>query len=262
VAQLTWDQIGERFYESGVDRGVLFVDNSGYAWSGLVSVEEAPSGGDARAFYIDGEKYLNLAAKEEFEATINAYYSPVQFDACDGVLPAAPGLFATQQRRKSFGLSYRTKIGNDVDGQDHGYKIHIVYNALVAPTQRTRSTVSDDVDIPVLSWPITTKPVAVPGMKRTSHFVVDSTEAGPNAMSALEAMLYGSDTNPSTLPTVQQLIDMFTFSEEFVVEDLTGGEYSISGSIDDIALIGDGLWEITHDTVVPIDADSTEISSA
>lgn len=262
MAQLSWDSIGERFYEIGVDRGVLYVNDVGYAWNGLVSIDEAPTGGDPTPFYYDGEKYLNLAAREEFEATINAYYSPEQFDQCDGILPAATGLFATQQRRKPFGLSYRTKIGSDTDGHDHGYKIHIVYNALVAPTQRTRSSISDDIDIPVLSWPITTKPVPVPGMMRTAHFVIDSTEAGPIAMSSLEDLLYGDDLADAVLPTVQQLLDIFTDSEEFIVEELGGGEWSISGSVDAVTDISGGLYEITSDTVVPIDADSTEISSA
>jgi hypothetical protein len=262
VAQLTWDSIGERFYEIGVDRGVLYVDNAGYAWSGLVSIDESPKGGDAQPFYIDGEKYLNLAAREEFEATINAYFSPEEFDQCDGVLAAAPGLFATQQRRKTFGLSYRSKIGNDVAGQDHGYKIHIVYNALVSPSQRTRSTINDNVDVPVLSWPITTKPVPVPGMMRTSHFVIDSTEAGPTALSTIEDILYGTSTTAPALPTVQDLIDIFSNSEEFIVTDLGGGEWSIEGSTNAISFIGTGQYEITNDTVVPIDADSTAISSA
>lgn len=262
MAQLTWDTIGERFYELGVDRGVLFVDNVGYPWSGLVSVDESPTGGDAQAFYIDGEKYLNRSAREEFEATINAYYSPEQFDQCDGLLAPAPGLFATAQRRKPFALSYRTKIGNDVVGQDFAYKIHLIYNALVAPSKRTRSSIGDKVDVPVLSWPITTKPVAVPGMLRTSHFIVDSTEAGPSALSTLEDRIYGTESTTSSLPTVQDLIDIFSFSEEFVVTDLTGGSWSIDGSVQDVTPIGGGLYQITHDTVVPIDADSTEISSA
>lgn len=262
MAQLTWDSVGQRFYEVGVDRGVLYVDNTGYAWSGLVSIDESPTGGDAQPFYIDGEKYLNLSAREEFEATINAYYSPEEFDQCDGILSAAPGLLATQQRRKPFGLSYRSKIGNDLEGNEHAYKIHIIYNALVAPSQRTRATVSDNVDIAVLSWPVTTKPVPVPGMMRTSHFVIDSSEAGSNAMSTIEDILYGTDSTAPSLPTVQDLIDIFSFSEEFIVTDLGNGEWQIDGSVDDVASIGGGLYQITHDTVVPIDADSTEISSA
>lgn len=262
MAQLTWDSVGGRYYELGVDRGVLFVNNLGYAWNGLVSVDESPTGGEARPFYIDGEKYLNLAAKEEFEATLNAFYSPVQFDQCDGVLSAAPGLLVHQQRRKPFGLSYRTKIGNDVDGHDHGYKIHIIYNALVAPTQRNRSTVSDDVDIPVLSWPITTKPVPVPGMGRTAHIVIDSTTAGSEALGVLEGILYGTESNAPTLPTIQELIDILALTEEFIVTDLGDGEWSIEGSLDDVADLGNGIWEITHDTVIEIDEGTFEISSA
>lgn len=260
MAQLTWDSIGERFYELGVDHGVLYVDNVGHAWNGLVSIDEAPTGGDPTPFYYDGEKYLNLAAREEFEATINAYYSPEEFDQCDGVLAAAPGLFATQQRRKPFGLSYRSKIGNDLEGQEYGYKLHIIYNALVSPSQRTRTTVNDEIDVPVLSWPVTTKPVSVPGMMRTAHFVVDSTEAGPTAMSTLEALLYGDSDSSPTLPTVQQLIDIFTYSEEFVVTDLGDGEWSISGSNDQVTDIGGGLYQITHDSVIAVD-DGYQIGS-
>lgn len=261
MAQLTWDATGQRYYEVGVDRGVLFVDNTGVAWSGLVSIDESPSGGEARPFYLDGEKYLNLASREEFEATINAFYSPEEFDACDGVLSAAPGLFAHQQRRKTFGLSYRTRIANDLVGHEYGYKIHIVYNALVSPSQRNRSTINDNAEVPVLSWPITTKPAVVPGMMRTSHFVIDSTEAGPIALKTLEDILYGTAETAPSLPSVAELITLLTVSEEFEVTDLGDGSFIISGSNDQVSALGNGLYEITHDAVIPVDEDSFQISS-
>lgn len=263
MARLVWNSVGKRLVELGVDQGVLYIDGVGYPWNGLVAVEEAPTGGDARPFYIDGVKYLNLATREEFEATISAFYSPVEFDQCDGIGFPVPGLSATQQRRKSFGLSYRTKIGNDVDGVDYGYKIHIIYNALVAPTNRTYSTISDSVDVPLLSWPISTKPISIPGMMRSAHLVIDSTTASATAMVDIENLLYGSAAETSTLPTPQQIIDiLLTTPAEFAVTDLGNGLFSISGSSTDIIDISGGLYTITHDTVVPIDADSADISSA
>lgn len=260
MTQLTWGDVGQRFYEIGVDRGVLYVDDVGYAWNGLVSVDEKPTGGEAKAYYIDGVKYLNLSAKEEFEATISAFYSPAAFDECDGLSSIQPGLSVAQQRRKSFGLSYRTKLANDVDGSDYGYKIHIIYNALAVPAQRNNSTIDDDPEAPLIVWSLTTKPVVVPGVSRTAHFIIDSTLAIPDAVSNLEDILYGTVDNPPALPTPEQLIGLFTAPFEFLVVDLGGGVFNISSGLSVIDL-GGGVFQITHDNVVPIDADSATISS-
>jgi hypothetical protein len=262
VTQLSWDNVGQRFYETGVDRGVLYVDGVGVAWNGLTAVEEAPTGAEARPLYVDGIKYLNLASREEFAATINAFYSPVEFDVCEGYGQVALGLVAGQQRRKPFAFCYRTKIGSDLD-PDHGYKIHIVYNAMVAPATRSYASLSDSHDVPVLSWPITTTPVVIPGMMRSAQLVIDSTKISALGLSEIEKILYGTDTTGPTLPSPEDIIAALTTADEFVVTDLGGGMFEISGSVSNIIEASPGIYQIVHDTaVVDIDADSSEIHSA
>lgn len=262
MTRLTWGAVGQRLYEIGVDRGVLYIGDAGVPWDGLVSVDEAPTGGDARAYYVDGVKYLNLASREEFEATISAFYSPAEFDVCDGSTVLQPGLSVTQQRRQVFGLSYRTKVGNDVDSMEHGYKIHLVYDAMAAPSGRAYSTITESPEAPLLRWAITTKPIFIPGAMRSAHLIIDSTSAPAAALLDLEDLLYGSDINPPTLPTPAEVIAIFTDSSVFTVTDLGGGEtFSITGSDSAVVLIDADTYEITYATVVPIDADSSEISS-
>lgn len=262
MTQLSWDNAGQRLYEAGVDRGVLYVDGVGVAWNGLTAVEEAPTGGESRPFYTDGVKYLNLAAKEEFAATINAFYSPVEFDVCEGYGQVALGLVAGQQRRKSFAFCYRSKIGNDLNA-DHGYKIHIVYNAMVAPTTRNYASLSDSHDVPVLSWPITTTPIVIPGMMRSAQLIIDSTKISALGLAEIEKILYGTETTAPALPSPAAIIAALTTADEFVVTDLGGGVFEISGSIDNIIEASPGVYQIVHDTsVVDIDADSSEIHSA
>lgn len=211
MPRLSWSATGERFYETGVDRGVLYVGtNPGVAWTGLTSVSESPSGGEPKAYYIDGIKYLNLSSAEEFEATINAFNSPSEFGPCDGTVSIQNGLFVTQQPRKPFGLSYRTKVGNDIDGSDHAYKIHLVYNALAAPSERSNNTVGDSTEPNSLSWSITTLPPLVTGFKPTAHFLIDSRLTSQEVLIEVEDILYGSDANSPRLPSAQELIDLFT----------------------------------------------------
>ena len=210
MTRLSWAATGERFYETGVDRGVLYVGlEPGVAWTGLISVSETPTGGEPRPFYQDGIKYLNLAAAEEFAATINAFSAPKEFAPCDGISSVQNGLFATQQPRKAFGLSYRTNIGNDVDGQNHGYKIHLVYNALAGPSERTNATMGAEVQPTTLTWQITTLPPSLTGRKPTAHFVIDSRYALPSLLIDVEDILYGNETSEARLPTVSELVDMF-----------------------------------------------------
>lgn len=261
MARLVWDNVGERFYEAGIDRGVLYIDDAGVPWSGLVSVDETSSGGEARPFYVDGVKYLNLAAKEEFEAAISAFYSPVEFDQCDGVASLATGLTAGQQRRKPFGLSYRTRIGNDLLGVDYGYKIHIIYNALVAPTTRNYASVSDSPDVPVLSWPVTTKPVVVPGMARSSHLVIDSSKVSRASLDEIEKALYGTVSTAARLPTPAELVDIITTADVFTVTDLGAGEFRISGRSENVLMASPGIYQIIHDTAVVLNTDGAVISS-
>lgn len=211
MTKLVWNAIGERFFETGVERGVLYLDGvAGVPWNGLISVSESPSGGDVTPYYIDGIKYLNVVSGEEFAATIEAFTYPDEFNQCDGASRISNGLFATQQKKKSFGLSYRTRIGNDVDGVDHAYKIHVVYNAITTPTQRSNSTLTDSVEADNFSWSIVTKPPTFTGYKPTSHFVIDTREVTADLLSEIEDILYGSDTTPARLPDVPELISIFT----------------------------------------------------
>jgi hypothetical protein len=210
VTRLLWGAYGERFYEVGVDRGVLYVlSQPGVAWNGLVSVAELSSGGEAKAYYCDGIKYLNISAAEEFEANLNAISHPSQFDVCDGRLGIHNGLYATQQRRQSFGFSYRTLIGNDTNGPDHGYKIHLVYNALAGRAQRPNVSLGASSSPAIFSWNITTKPPVLTGYKPTSHFVIDSRTTDPEVLAEVEDLLYGTESDDPTLPTPTELIALF-----------------------------------------------------
>lgn len=215
-APLVWDQTGERFYETGVDHGVLFVYDAttnqygeGIAWNGLTNVSEKPSGAEATALYADNIKYLNLISNEEFGATIEAYTYPDEFAECDGSASLAEGVLIGQQKRKTFAFSYQTKIGNDVDGSDKGYKIHIVYGCLAAPTEKGYATINDSPEAITFSWEVTTTPVEVEGFKPTACVTIDSTKADATKLETLKAWLYGSTQNNSTLPTIEKLLDIF-----------------------------------------------------
>lgn len=211
MARLTWGDIGSRYYEAGVDRGVLFIDSgSGVAWHGLSSVSESPSGGEPRPFYYDGFKFLNLSSSEDFEASIEAYSAPPAFDKCDGRAEIANGLIATQQPRYPFDLTYRTLVGNDVDGHDHGYKIHLVYNALAKPSSTSHKTLSDSVDVGAKSWDITTRPPKMTAGKPTAHFVVDTRYAPAVLVAHLEGILYGTDDTTSRMPSLDEVLHIFT----------------------------------------------------
>lgn len=209
MTRLTWGNVGERFFESGVDRGVLYVDGSGVAWSGLTSVEESPTGGEAKPYYIDGYKYANVAAAEEFEATISAFSSPKEFGPCDGTSEIYNGLIATQQPRRPFNFSYRTKIGNDVDGIEHGYKIHLVYNALAKPASRSNTSLGQETSAQALSWAITTRPPRVTGIRPTAHFVIDTRYTPADILAEVEDLLYGNVNFAPVCPTVGELMAIF-----------------------------------------------------
>lgn len=213
---LNWDGTGERQYETGVDRGVLYVPNvsgvydTGFAWNGLVTVTESPSGAEATAIYADNMKYLNIVSAEEFACTIEAFTYPDEFMQFDGgVISAADGLTIHQQARKPFGLCYRTLVGDDVDGQDAGYKLHLVYGCLAAPSEKAYSTVNDSPEAITFSWEVSTTPVNVTGHKPTSLLTVDSTLADPAKLAALEVILYGATGTPAVqpkLPTPDEVI--------------------------------------------------------
>lgn len=199
MSKIVWDKTGERFYETGVKNGVLYPLGSngtypkGVAWNGLTAVTESPSGAEATALYADDIKYLNLISNEEFGATIEAYTYPDEFAECDGSATLAKGVAIGQQTRKTFGLCYRTTLGNDAQGNDYGYKLHIIYGALAAPSEKAYATINDSPEAITFSWEVTTTPVSVDNFKPTASLVIDSTKADATKLAALEEILYGKD---------------------------------------------------------------------
>lgn len=215
MAKIEWDKTGERLYETGVKNGVLYVQEAGaypkgVAWNGLTAVTESPSGAEATPLYADDIKYLNLISAEEFGATIEAYTYPDEFAECDGSASLANGVMIGQQARKTFGLCYRTAIGNDIDGNDHGYKLHIIYGALAAPTEKAYATINDSPEAITFSWEVTTTPVNVTGAKPTASITIDSTKAIPEKLTALEKILYGDTEVEARLPLPDEIKDIFT----------------------------------------------------
>lgn len=213
MAKLIWDETGKKFYETGVNQGVLYVAESGaypkgVAWNGLTAVTESPSGAEATPLYADNIKYLNLMSAEEFGATIEAYTYPEEFEACNGVVEIADGIYAGQQTRKTFGMCYRTLLGNDVANDSYGYKLHIIYGAMASPSEKAYATVNDSPEAVTFSWELTTTPVNVTGMKPTSTLVIDSTKVGAENMAKLEAVLYGGETEEARLPLPDEIITL------------------------------------------------------
>lgn len=205
MSRLVWHEIGEKYYETGVKNGVLYPQAGGaypkgVAWHGLTSVSESPSGAEASPFYADDTKYLNLIGNEEFGGTIEAYMSPKEFDECDGTKEIAPGVTIGQQTRKAFGFSFRSVIGNDTDGNDAGYKIHLVYGAMASPSERAYNAIGDSTEPMTLSWEFTTTPVKVTGAKPTALLVIDSTKCDAEKLAELEDILYGSADADARLP--------------------------------------------------------------
>ena len=216
MPKLTWDNTGERIFETGIKQGVLYPIQSdgkytkGVAWNGLTAVTESPSGAEATALYADDIKYLNLLSNEEFGATIEAYTYPDEFAECDGSAELATGVMIGQQKRKTFGLCYRTTIGNDVEGNDYGYKLHLVYGGLAAPSEKGYSTINDNPDAITFSWEVSTTPVNVEGFKPTSQITIDSTKADPTKLAALEAVLYGSAETEAKLPLPDEVATLMS----------------------------------------------------
>lgn len=211
--KLVWDQTGEKLYETGVKNGVLYPQDSagnypkGIAWNGLTGVTESPSGAEKTPLYADDIKYLNLISAEEFGATIEAYMYPDEFAQCDGSAELTPGVTIGQQKRTAFGMSYRTVIGNDVDNNDHGYKLHIIYGALASPSEKAYSSINDSPEAITFSWEITTTPVAVSGegLKPTASITIDSTKIDSAKLAAIEKVLYGSDEADARLPLPDEI---------------------------------------------------------
>lgn len=205
MSKLVWDNTGERLYETGVKQGVLYVQEAGaypkgVVWNGLTAVTESPSGAEATPLYADDIKYLNLMSAEEFGATVEAYTYPDEFAACDGSASLADGVYIGQQDRKTFGLCYRTTVGNDVDGNNHGYKLHLIYGALAAPSEKAYATINDSPEAITFSWEVTTTPVNVTGHKPTACITIDSTKCDAEKLKTLEDALYGTESEEAHLP--------------------------------------------------------------
>lgn len=214
MAKLVWDQTGQKTYETGVKNGVLYVQDGeglypkGVAWNGLTSVSESPSGAEQTALYADDAKYLNLTSAEEFGATIEAYTYPDEFAECDGSAELADGVFIGQQNRKSFGMVYKTTLGNDVKQNEYGYKLHIIYGALAKPSERSYASINDSPEAITFSWELSTTPVPVAGHKPTASMVIDSTKANPEKLAALEAILFGGDDTEARLPLPEEIFEL------------------------------------------------------
>ena len=216
MAKIVWDAIGEHTFETGVRNGVLYLQgaegtyNKGVAWNGLTSVSESPEGAEATDLYADDIKYLTLMSAENFKATIEAYTYPVEFEECDGSATIAKGVVIGQQPRKPFGLCYRTAIGNDTDGNEHGYKLHIVYGCQASPSEKQYSTINDSPEAITFSWEVNTTPVNVNGKKPTATLIIDSTKADKAKLTALEAILYGSEEQEPRLPMPDEIAALMT----------------------------------------------------
>ena len=211
MAKLVWDETGKRLYETGVSQGVLYPQTggtypNGVAWNGLTAVTESPSGAEATPLYADNIKYLNLFSAEEFGATIEAYTYPDEFMACDGSAQIAKGAYIGQQNRKQFGMCYKTLLGNDVDANDHGYKLHIIYGAMASPSEKAYATVNDSPEAITFSWEVTTTPVNVTGYEPTASIVIDSTKCDPSKLTDLEEILYGSAEEEPRLPLPDEIV--------------------------------------------------------
>jgi hypothetical protein len=250
VTRIAWGSTGSRFYENGVDRGVLYVGEAdGVPWNGLTSITENVSGGAAKPYYIDGEKYLNTATREEYTATLTAYTYPDEFEPCDGITQVRSGFKATNQRRQSFGLTYRTMIGNDLT-PTAGYKIHIIYNVLASPAQHAYKSISTAQDPDDFSWTLTSLPPVMLGYKRTSHFIVDSRDIDSDTLSGIEDILYGTDSTSPRLPDVAEILDLIDTGDHLTVTDNGDGTFTMSAPIADLVMLDIGNFQITWDTVV------------
>jgi hypothetical protein len=225
MTRIDWTGTGQRFFEAGIDRGVLYVgDGPGVPWIGLVNVSEKQSGGQAKPRFLDGVKISNRASPEDFEATIEAFTHPLEFEQCDGTAMLENGLRVTRQRRKPFSMIYRTKVGNDSDGLDHAYKIHILYNLKAEPSDRGRRTLSDQNEPMTFSWNVTSRATLVAGMRPSAHYVVDSRDVPAELLQELEDILYGTSSTEPSLPTPGELVFLFDSFQDLVYD--AGGPYT------------------------------------
>ena len=257
MTKLNWDAIGDRLYEVGVDRGVLYPSQGpGVAWNGLISITQSPQSDDTTSRYVDGQAYSARKLREGFAATLQAITYPEELLTFDGVMD-----ILTSQRRRSFGLSYRTRIGDDIHGVERGYNIHLVYNALASPSEREFQTLNDEANTTPFSWSLSTLPERILGSMIGSHFVIDTSKAYPHAVEALEAILYGSESNDPQLPSVQELLELFENSSILKITDHGDGTWSAEGPDDVVYFIDDTTFVIDWPSAIYIDDVSYTVHS-
>lgn len=250
--RLEWNRVGSRGFETGIDRGVLYPQGAttGVPWNGLVSFNETPTGGEPEAFYLDGHKFANRSTREEFAGSISAYTYPNEFAACDGTAYLGRGLYLPQQRRKDFGLCYRTKIGNDTQGEQRGYKLHILYNLLAAPSTRDYQTISDSPEAITFDWSLTSRPVRIAGYRSSSQLVIDSTQVTAELLASLEDILYGTSSADPRLPLPTEVVALFSEWPELYIHDNGDGTFTASGPDNIVAAIDNRTFQITSTTAV------------
>lgn len=250
MARITWGKYKMHLYETGVDRGVLYVGTDpGVPWNGITSVAETTDGGTPSPYYVDGEKYSNRMSAEEFGATLSAYMYPDEFMVCDGTYSARPGLLLTRQKRIPFSLSYRTMIGNDLSS-NYGYKIHLIYNAMASPSSQTHKSMGESNDADDFSWKLTATPPTISGFKNTAHTILDSRFIDPGTLSAIEDILYGSDEVSSRMPMFSELADLIDSGATLTVVDNGDGSFALHAPLVDLSMLDDSIFQVNWSTVV------------
>lgn len=262
MAKVSWDNPGERYFEAGVDRAVLYVkDKPGVPWNGLQSVTHSPVGGTTTAYFIDGINHLNEVLGEQFAGSIQAFTYPEEFEECNGVDADDSGISFSGQSRQPFNLTYRTLLGNDTQGTDYGYKIHLVYNATVTPTQEAYNTMSADVNPLSFSWPIVTSPVLIPPRKPTAKLSLNSTRTDPDILSELEEILYGTETSTPRMPSMHEIMTLFDASPSMeLTQEIENGLWPLAfeGLPDVRGLIEYGFFTIDPESRYIPDPGSSE----
>lgn len=261
MAQLAWDVVGERRFETGIDRGVLYLPDP-VVWNGLRSVEEKFTDGSL-PYYVDGIKYLDSEVPSDFAATVKAITYPDALDLLDGAGAIGTGLFVQDQpRRGRFGLTYRTRMGNDVEGTDHGYQIHILYNVVAVSEAATFTSLSNQPSLTEFGWTILATPTAYDGSKPTAHIILDSTQLQPYLLRTLEGMLYGTEETDAHLPTLPELAEFIINWDLIEIIDNGDGTWTAIGPDEYFSMLGDGIFQITNASAVYLDADTYEISDS
>lgn len=261
MTRLTWSDANKRLFETGLDRGVLYPkDGPAVPWVGLTSVDEGGADG-AASYYIDGRPFLYLPKPKEFNAVLKAYTYPDEFAVIMGVTEAADGMFLDSQQGDAFDLSYRTLIGNSVDGIDHGYKIHLIYNATVSPQALSYSSLSNSINPIEFAWDIQAVPMPVAGYRPTAHVIINTRQMDADKLSDLEDLLYGADSLPASMPDPQTVFDLLSFGDAIIITDNGDGTWTAQGSYHNIYMIGDGVFEIDNVNAVDHGDGTFDISS-